>query len=297
VPDPILPGRAGLYLSMLHYGLVNNGRFVREHMEFFNRLLADEGPLDGRRVLDIGCGKSYWLSLLVASAGATAIGIDTEAVDATRGIAKYKQIFRRNGFERTLRTGVWDVLFAHRYYNALERRLGKPLPHASVDLRVYDGTHIPLADASVDLVVSHEVFEHIADVRAVLAEVARVLKPSGKTYIYIHNYTSVSGGHHIAWKYPDSEPSRVVPPWDHLRGRRYCDIPSWLNRVREHEYRELFAEFFDIIEWRHTATEGAGLLTEAIRTELSAYSESELLTKGLLVRARTRSPASKSGVH
>jgi SAM-dependent methyltransferase len=288
MPDPILPGRLGLYASMLHYGLVGYRDFAREHAIFFERLKTDEGPLAGRRVLDVGCGKSYWLSLLLASSGAEAVGVDTELVESRRGISKYRHLLKSNGVERTLRTAVWDLLFARGYYHELERCIGARLPHEQVELHVYDGMHLPLPDASIDLVVSHEVFEHISDVPAVLAELARVLRPDGQIYIYIHNFTSLSGGHHIAWKHPDTRPSKIVAPWDHLRSRVHTDIPSWLNGLREHEYRAMFEELFEIEEWRETAEEGRGLLTDEIRSELVQFNERELLTKGFLVRARLR---------
>jgi SAM-dependent methyltransferase len=288
MPDPILPGRAGLYASMLYYGATGYRDFAREHAEFFRRLKADEGPLDGLRVLDVGCGKSYWLSLLLAAAGADAVGVDTELVEASRGLAKYRHIQKANGAERALRTAVWDLLFARGYYRELESVLDCRLPHEKVALHVYDGIHLPLPDASVDLAVSHEVFEHVADVPTVLAEIARVLRPGGRIYIYIHNFASLSGGHHIAWKHPDTRPSRVVEPWDHLRARRHADIPSWLNGMREHEYRPMFQRHFEIDEWRATAEEGRKLLTPEIRRELAQYNECELLTKGFLVRGRLR---------
>jgi SAM-dependent methyltransferase len=288
MPDPILPGRLGLYASMLHYGLTGYRDFAREHAAFYERLRSDEGSLSGRQVLDVGCGKSYWLSLLIAADGAHAIGVDTELVENRRGLAKYLHILQANGVERTLRTAVWDMLFARGYYRQLERSTGRRLPHDAVDLHVYDGVHMPLPDASVDLVVSHEVFEHISDVPAVLKELARVLGPDGRIYIYIHNFTSLSGGHHIAWKHPDMQPSRTVAPWDHLRARRYVDIPSWLNGLREHDYRAMFEKVFQIDEWRVTAEEGRALLTDDMRRELEQFSERELLSKGFLVRGRLR---------
>jgi SAM-dependent methyltransferase len=297
MPDPILPGRFGLYASMLHYGLTGYRDFAREHAAFYEHLRTDEGSLSGLQVLDVGCGKSYWLSLLVAADGAHAIGVDTELVESRRGLAKYRHILQANGIERTLRTAVWDMLFARGYYRELEHSIGKRLPHEAVELHVYDGVHLPLLDASVDLVVSHEVFEHISDVPAVLNELARVLRPDGRIYIYIHNFTSLSGGHHIAWKHPDSRPSRVVAPWDHLRARKHADIPSWLNGLREHEYRAMFEKVFEVDEWRVTSEEGRALLTDDIRSELQQFSERELLSKGFLVRGRVRPTAITKDLH
>jgi len=43
----------------------------------------------------------------------------------------------------------------------------------------YDGIHIPLPDASVDVVFSSNVLEHVRELPALLAETLRVIKPRG----------------------------------------------------------------------------------------------------------------------
>ncbi len=43
----------------------------------------------------------------------------------------------------------------------------------------YDGRHIPLPDASVDIVYSSNVLEHVPDLTQMHAEIRRVLKPGG----------------------------------------------------------------------------------------------------------------------
>lgn len=285
MPDQMLPGRLGLYLSMMHHGLANHRDFAREHHEFFEHMQRYLDPIEGLRILDVGCGKSYWLSLLLATVGAKVTGVDTEVVEPGFRTGKYFGILQRNGMERALRTLVWDALFARPYYRALAQRHGGALAFERVDLKGTAGRGYDFPADTFDLVVSHEVFEHIADLPAVLADLWRVMKPGARTYIYIHNYTSLSGGHHIAWKYPDREPSSVVPPWDHLRARKFPDIPSWLNGLREHEYRQVFDEHFDILDWLTGEREGEALLTPELRAELSAYSERELLTKGFTVVA------------
>ena len=287
-----LLSRLALYVSMMRYGLAHNRDFAREHYAFFARmcehLRGHIRDLDGLRVLDVGCGKACWLTLLLHSSGAHATGIDTEVVDAAGGWRKYVQILRRNGPERALRTWVWEMLYARPYYRELARVASFPLRFDGVDARNMSVTTLDFADATFDLAVSHEVFEHIDDVPAALAELRRVLKPDAVTYIYIHNYASLSGGHHIAWKYPDTEPSDEVPPWDHLRGNRFPEIPSWINRLRERDYRAAFDAHFDVLEWFPLAPEGEALLTPEIRAELSDYSEDELLTKGFVVIARPK---------
>jgi ubiquinone/menaquinone biosynthesis C-methylase UbiE len=288
LPDPILPGRIGLYLSMLQYGIGHNDDFAEEHYAFFNNLVDYVGDVSGRSILDVGCGKSFWLTLLLHNSGAQVTGIDTEVVKPGFSVEKYSNIIKKNGIERALRTLVWEQIFARPYYKKLEALSGQTLSFDDINLVATNSSTIELPDNSMDFVVSHEVFEHIADVPATLDELRRVMKPDAMTYIYIHNYTSLSGGHHIAWKYPDSEPSKKVPAWDHLRDNRYSDIPSWLNKMREHEYRNEFEKKFEIIEWISSGQEGKKLLTKSIRQELSDYSEHELLTKGFIVVARPK---------
>jgi SAM-dependent methyltransferase len=185
-----------------------------------------------------------------------------------------------------LRTLGWDLLFAGRYSRELARRCPFPLRFEGVETRCANVTDLPFPDADFDLVVSHEVFEHLPDVEAALRSLRRVMKRTGITYIYVHNFTSLSGGHHLAWKYPDREPSSDVPPWDHLRANVAPDIPSWINRWREHRYREAFTRDFEILDWIRGPREGEHLLEPHIRNELARFSEDELLTKGFVVVGR-----------
>lgn len=57
-------------------------------------------------------------------------------------------------------------------------------PRADVELR-HDGT-LPLDDASVDVVLSTQVLEHVADPALYLAECARVLRPGGSLVLTTH---------------------------------------------------------------------------------------------------------------
>jgi SAM-dependent methyltransferase len=288
--------RLRLYLSLVRYSNAHNRDFAREHYSFFAAMLEalrqrGKDPR-GLRVLDVGCGKSYWLTLLLHSYGAHVTGVDTEYVQAGFRPRKYLAILRRNGFERALKTLIWDLVYARPYYRELARQCPFPLRFDGVDTRVAPDGRLAFSESGFDLAVSHEVFEHIRDVDAVVRDLRRLLRPDGLTYIYVHNFASISGGHHIAWKFPDTEPSRLVPPWDHLREKRFPDIPSWLNGMRESEYREVFERHFTILQWIPSGREGAGLLSPAIRRELAHYSVEELLTKGFTIVAQPKTVAS-----
>ncbi len=276
-----------LYVSMVRYGRAHNRDFAREHWEFFRDMdqgLKNRGiPLKGARVLDLGCGKSAWLTLLCQSAGAQATGIDTEVVRPGKFFSRYKDILMQNGPERALRTLVWEGVFARPYFKELAGCASFPLDFHQLDARAMSASAMEFPDKAFDLVCSHEVLEHIEDVEGAARELARVLKPGGLTWLYVHNFASISGGHHIAWKYPDTEPSQTVPAWDHLRQNRFPDIPSWINRLREKAYLDIFKRYFDIIDWLPTHTEGESLLADDILSELSDFTPKELLTKGFII--------------
>ena len=54
---------------------------------------------------------------------------------------------------------------------------------ANVDVRDGDATSLPVADRSVDVVISNGVLNLVPDKRGALAEIARVLKPGGRAQI------------------------------------------------------------------------------------------------------------------
>ena len=74
-----------------------------------------------------------------------------------------------------------------------------------------------------------------------------------------------------------------------MRNKQFPEIPSWLNELREKDYRKEFEKHMDIIEWLPIGREGEKLLTSDIRTELSDYDEEELLTKGFIIIAKPKS--------
>jgi 2-polyprenyl-6-hydroxyphenyl methylase/3-demethylubiquinone-9 3-methyltransferase len=101
-------------------------------------------PLKGLRVLDLGCGRGELTGALRAR-GARAFGIEVD--------------------ERFVESGkILDVLFQDE------------LPVLSTVDR--EGRSI-FPSEFFDLVISDQVLEHVADLEAVTAEVARVLKPGG----------------------------------------------------------------------------------------------------------------------
>ena len=58
-----------------------------------------------------------------------------------------------------------------------------------------DGTALPFAQASFDLVLSHSVIEHVADPAEYLREAKRTLRPGGLMFLQTAPYLSPSGSH------------------------------------------------------------------------------------------------------
>jgi len=59
---------------------------------------------------------------------------------------------------------------------------------------------LPFADHSFDLVLSHEVLEHVTDDRRALAEIARVLRPGGRVVVFVPNRGYPFETHGIYWR-------------------------------------------------------------------------------------------------
>ena len=62
------------------------------------------------------------------------------------------------------------------------------------------GEHLHFADGSHDLVISHEVLEHVSDDRAAITEMVRVLKPGGRIVLFCPNRGYPFETHGIYWR-------------------------------------------------------------------------------------------------
>ncbi|HXF64349.1 MAG TPA: class I SAM-dependent methyltransferase [Caldilineaceae bacterium] len=120
------------------------------------------------------------------------------------------------------------------------------VPEAAIQLAVCE--RLPYPDNAFDLVLSHEVIEHVQDDRAAAAELVRVLRPGGRALIFAPNrlYPFETHGHYWRGVYhfgntpllnylPDALRNRLAP---HVRvytaaGLRelFLGLPVW---VRHH---------------------------------------------------------------
>lgn len=128
------------------------------YAEHLTRYLAARPFVAGKDVLDIASGSGYGAQLLAGTARFVhGVDVDPDA-----------------------------VAYAERHYAA-----------ENVAYRVGDAVAIPLDDDSVDVVVTFETIEHIADHRAFLAEIKRVLRPGGVALVSTPNEREFSEGNHF----------------------------------------------------------------------------------------------------
>jgi len=70
----------------------------------------------------------------------------------------------------------------------------------SSNVQVASVEALPFADGSFDVVLSHEVIEHVTDDRAAVAEAVRVLRPGGRLAIYAPNRLYFFETHGFFWR-------------------------------------------------------------------------------------------------
>ncbi len=148
-----------------------------------------------------------------------------------------------------------------------------------------------------DVLVMHQVTEHLMQIEAVFDHFPRILKPDGKLVFRHPNYYAW-GGHHMLPRFlsdikPDDPEQRRYMDWAHL-----VYDPTWpatilekQNRIRLHELRKVVEKHFVIEEWnptKSTEEEGAHRLTPEILARHPEFTEEELLTQAVTVVARLK---------
>lgn len=105
--------------------------------------------------------------------------------------------------------------------------------HAGLPILRASGTALPFADASFDLVVSFDVFEHIADSDGHISEVTRVLRNGGQYLLQTPNKWTNSVFETIRW--------RSFTRWraDHCALHSYTQLS---RRFAQHGYTVTFAD-------------------------------------------------------
>jgi SAM-dependent methyltransferase len=187
--------------ELIAYKVRNRKRFALVHYQDFVRIrTALEGVWGrhstGKTILEIGCGQWRANVALFSALGHQMIGVDPELPPET--LREYIRVARQHGLQRAVKTWMLETCLRPRFLRELDRLLGSPLRGPPPRLLRTGAEKMPLPDNSVDAIISNNVFEHIADVAAVMKEIRRVLRPDGIAHIIVHPFTAFSGGHHLA---------------------------------------------------------------------------------------------------
>ena len=257
-------------------------------------------PLERARVLEIGFGARPLRLMALYAMGIDVTGVDIDKPIVRGTPCEFVAIWRRNGFERALKSLVRFWINDRRERRELLRVFGGTsgagdLPvNRMIVASAGDPAFWQALDGKFDLIVSEDVFEHIprAELETVIAQMHAALAPGGIALIRPMIYSGISGGHHLEW-YPhmvDRDVERPTEPWEHLRrNRRPAD--TYLNGMLRRDYRELFGRHFDIrLEKELQPGLGRRLLTPEIRAELADYPEEELLSNNVLFVLTSKPP-------
>jgi SAM-dependent methyltransferase len=251
------------------------------------------------RVLVLGCGYHYPEVALWSSVVRDSVGVDVRRAFWRNGFGSLYRSLRRAGATRTrsIAEAVYRRRGSSRYYNRLNALSGADIDFVHQDLVTYDGSHLPFADESFDVVCSNAVLEHVADLDALSKDMRRVTKGGGVGYHLWHNYYSLSGGH-------VKDSLAVAQPWGHLLRDKAVDAHlrmsgTYTNKLLPLDIQGILSRDFRImsffqIDRAHNKKgldegfryEGSELLTSGIRKQLSAYDDETLLTRAYLFVGR-----------
>lgn len=121
---------------------------------------------------------------------------------------------------------------------------------------------LPFAADSIDLVLSHEVLEHVVDDRQSVAELVRVLKPGGRAVLFVPNRLYPFETHGIYWRgvyyfgniplvnyLPDVLRNRLAP---HVRAYTAAGLRSLFigQPVRVVHHTQIFPGYDNIVHRR-----------------------------------------------
>lgn len=130
--------------------------YILEHVcKHFGHSMADDRPLGGLRILDVGCGGGI-LSESMARRGATVTGIDV--------------------VEKNIRIAA---------LHAAQQDL-------TIDYRVATAQQVAEAEENYDVVLNMEVVEHVADVSLFMRDCARLTSETGVMFLATINRTPLA---------------------------------------------------------------------------------------------------------
>ncbi|MEP7108280.1 MAG: class I SAM-dependent methyltransferase [Ferruginibacter sp.] len=303
--NQVVPGKASLLReinTIYQYHQRSTREFaIHDYTNVYKKTLKElRGfgleSIEGKEILDLGCGARFPFSLLAASDGASVTALDISYVKPHALPVFFLKILMANGLKRAAKSSIRKLLFDKLYLKQLEASAGKLLspfiPKINFVLADPTAGYYQLPSGKYDVITSNAVLEHVGDLKKYFLEVYRLLKKGGLAYGFIHNYYSISGGHNLANAFPDTNPSPTIQPWDHLR-RNQFPTHIYLNKLKPSDYKAAVPANLEILlfEGRDINHDKGGLegeryLTPEVQAELSQYPAEILLTRSYCIICR-----------
>jgi SAM-dependent methyltransferase len=260
---------------------------MRDIAEYEDLLDAHAGlGLRSAKVFEIGYGARPYRLIALQSMGVDVAGVDAEQPILRGTPAELRAAWRTNGPERAVKSLLRRFLFDPRERAALRRELAAHGLTRRCDasrMLVSDAADVELPDASLDLVFSEEVLQHVepASLQRIVPAMARWLRPGGLALIRPNVFSGITGGmlqEWSRWSLQNPPRARRSEPWEHLRCKRY-EPNAYVNGLTRAEYRELFAPHFELLEERvKEPALGREHFTPEIAAELADWPEEELFS-------------------
>jgi SAM-dependent methyltransferase len=231
-------------------------------------------PIVGARLVEIGPGHSLGVALSLLLAGAAHV----DAVDTVRYAAS--QPDPRSFIELWRR--ATEAGLVHATLDAAPEAELAPAA-ARLEYQVVDGREgWPFPEQSKDVVYSFSVLEHVRDLRGLLEESARVLRPGGLSIHTIDlrdHYNLGTGENWLEFlEFEDWQ-------WERMTSARF----AWCNRMRAPELRALFAEVFELVEFtEEVCALPAGFDRRRVASRFQGFGPEELSVASVSVVGRRR---------
>jgi len=174
---------------------------ARSRLVSLNKLV----PLEGKRVLEVGCGMGYISKVLATEYNCSIVGVDITERDE------------------------WNLL-----------RSGSP----NLEYQVRDlSSENPFDKERFDLIVSFVAWEHIIHPFTMLRECCKILKPSGAMYIIANLYRAPNASHRyreVFFPFPHLLFEDKVFSEYYMKHTGKRNKPSRLNKLTYAQYKEYF---------------------------------------------------------
>lgn len=204
-------------LSKLPAEKITNDALLPERIDEEIRVLKKYVPsLQGKKLLEIGCGFGLFTILARKKYGLLALGIDPDSEGFIKVVDKAKRLAHLYEIHE-------DIFF----------------PESG------DKTHFP--ENYFDIVYSSSVLEHVKNPGEIIKETLRVLKPGGLFQFVLPNYGSFWEGHYAVFWLPYLNKSLAHFYVKNIK-KRNPEYLNHLNLISFYTIKKLLAPYSDSVE-------------------------------------------------